>query len=256
MFYEGMSAEVISIRGHGGKDVGAYIARPLGPGPFPGVLFVMHAPGWDEWCWEQTRKFAHHGYMCICPNLFNDFGEGSSDDVAAKARAAGGPADADVVADAEAAIHFLRGLPSSNGKVGVIGPCSGGRQTYLIACKSKEKVDAAVNLWGGGSVMAAKDLNAKRPASPHEMTKDLQCPVLGLFGNDDQNPTAEQVNILEAELKKQHKSYDFHRYDGAGHGFFYYNRPMYRLEPALDGWNKVFAFFEKYLDVKVPAGVR
>jgi len=256
MSYEGMSAEVISIRGHGDKDIGAYIARPLGVGPFPAVMFVMHMPGWDEWCREQTRKLAHHGYICICPNLFADYGDLPADDVAAKTRTAGGVSDADVVADAEAAIHYVRNLPSSNGKVGVIGPCSGGRHAYLIACRSKEKVDAIVNLWGGGSVMTAADLTPKRPVSPHEMTKDLNCPVLGLFGNEDRNPTPEQVDILEAELKNQGKDYEFHRYDGAGHGFMYYDRPMYRLEPALDGWKKVFAFFEKNLDVRVPAGIR
>jgi carboxymethylenebutenolidase len=55
------------------------------------------------------------------------------------------------------------------------------------------------------------------------------------------------VNLHEAELKKHGKTYEFHRYDGAGHGIFYYDRPMYRVEQALDGWKKVFAFFEKHL---------
>jgi carboxymethylenebutenolidase len=256
MSYEGLSAEVIGIQGHGGKTIPAYVARPFGPGPYPGVLFVMHLPGWDEWCKEQTRKFAHHGYVAICPNLFADFGEGAADDVAARARAGGGVADADVVADAEGAIRFLRGLPSCNGKVGVIGPCSGGRHAHVIACQSKEPVDAVVNLWGGRTVQAQADLTPKQPVSPHELSKNLKCPYLGLFGNEDRNPTPEQVNVLETELKKLGKNYEFHRYDGAGHGFFYYDRPMYRLEPALDGWKKVFAFFEKNLDARVPAGAR
>jgi carboxymethylenebutenolidase len=74
------------------------------------------------------------------------------------------------------------------------------------------------------------------------------CPLLGLFGNDDSSPTPEQVNQHEAELKKHAKQYEFHRYDGAGHGFFYYNRPSaYRAEQALDGWQKVFDFFESHL---------
>ena len=68
-----------------------------------------------------------------------------------------------------------------------------------------------------------------------------------LFGNDDQAPTAAQVNQHEEELKKHGKTYEFHRYDGAGHGFFYYDRPAYRQEQAVDGWKKVFAFLEKYL---------
>jgi len=79
------------------------------------------------------------------------------------------------------------------------------------------------------------------------MTKDVSAPVLGLFGNDDQSPTPAQVDQHEAELKRHGKTYEFYRYDGAGHGFFYYNRPSFRAEQAADGWEKVFAFFAKHL---------
>ena len=44
------------------------------------------------------------------------------------------------------------------------------------------------------------------------------------------------------ELKAAGKEYEFHRYDGAGHGFFYHDRPMYRQEQAVDGWNKIWDF--------------
>jgi carboxymethylenebutenolidase len=75
----------------------------------------------------------------------------------------------------------------------------------------------------------------------------LQTPLLGLFGNDDQRPSPADVDKHEQELKKHGKKYEFHRYDGAGHGFFYYDRPAYRQQQAMDGWNKVFAFFENNL---------
>lgn len=95
--------------------------------------------------------------------------------------------------------------------------------------------------------MAPDQLNDKFPVSPLDYTKDLPCPILGIFGNDDQNPTPEQVDQHEAELKKHNKNYEFHRYDDAGHGFFYYHSPAYRQQQAVDGWKKVFAFLEKYL---------
>ena len=91
------------------------------------------------------------------------------------------------------------------------------------------------------------ELNAKTPVAPIDMTKDLSCPLLGLFGNEDRAPSPEQVDQHEAELKKHGKNYEFHRYDGAGHGFFYYHRPMYRVEQTQDGWQKIFAFFGKHL---------
>ena len=90
-------------------------------------------------------------------------------------------------------------------------------------------------------------LNALRPVAPVEMTKDLCCPLLGLFGNDDQNPTMDQVNRLEEKLKACGKDYAFHRYDGAGHAFFNTTRVAYRPEQAADGWAKVMAFYTKHL---------
>jgi carboxymethylenebutenolidase len=58
--YEGMLAETVTFTGDGGDVINAYMARPLGPGPFPGVIVVHHMPGWDESTKEITRRFAHH----------------------------------------------------------------------------------------------------------------------------------------------------------------------------------------------------
>ena len=243
---DGMTAAVTKIKGANGDEIHAYTARPEGKGPFPGVVLIHHIPGWDEIYREFTRRFAQHGYNAICPDLYCRSGHGKPDDVTAKVRADGGVADAQVVDDLVAGAKWLRALPTSNGMVGIIGTCSGGRHAMVVGAKSKD-FNAIADLWGGGVVMEQKDLTPKRPVAPIDMTKDVSAPVLGLFGNDDQSPTPAQVDQHEAELKKQGKQYEFHRYDGAGHGFFYYHRPGYRAEAATDGWEKVFAFFAKHL---------
>jgi carboxymethylenebutenolidase len=245
MAYEGMIAETLLVPGDKGELISAYVARPLGPGPYPGVLLFHHAPGWDEWYRETTRKFAHHGYAAISPNLYHRAGEGRSDDVAAKVRAEGGVPDAQVIGDAEGSVRWLRAQPWLNGKVAAFGTCSGGRHAFLYACHTKS-IDAVCDLWGGRVVMSKEELNPKQPTAPIDFTKNLACPLLGLFGNEDRAPTPEQVNQHEAELKKYGKTYEFHRYDGAGHGIFYYDRPMYRVEQALDGWQKLWAFLKKH----------
>jgi carboxymethylenebutenolidase len=242
-----MLAETVTIRGDGGDDVSAYYARPLGAGPFPGVVVIHHMPGWDQWTREVVRKFAQNGYAAISHHLYSRMGPGSPDDVAARARAAGGVADAQVVGDVAGAAHFLRSQAYANGKVGVIGFCSGGRHTYLVAC-SLPHVDAAVDCWGGGVIVDdPAQLSEKRPVAPIDLTENLNCPLLGIFGNEDHSPTPDQVNRTEDVLKRLGKDYEFHRYDGAGHGFFAVDRPAYRQEQAVDGWKQVFAFYGKHL---------
>jgi carboxymethylenebutenolidase len=245
--YEGMLAETVTLPGFHGDVINAYLARPLGPGPFPGIVLIHHMPGWDELYREFTRKFAHHGYVALSPNLYFRDGHGTPEDVAVKVRGAGGVSDDQVVGDVEGAVRLLRSLPVLNGKVGVFGTCSGGRHTYLAAGRLKGAFNAAVDCWGARVVMTKEELTPRQPVAPIDYTADLTCPVLGLFGNEDRSPTPEQVNQIEAELKKHGKTYEFHRYPNAGHGFFYYDKASYRQEQAVDGWQKLFAFLDKYL---------
>jgi carboxymethylenebutenolidase len=244
--YESLLAETITIRGYQGQEINAYFARPLGAGPFAGLVLAHHMPGWDEWYKEVTLRFARQGYATLCPNLYFRAGHGTPEDVAAKARAAGGVPDDQAVGDLEGAARFLLALPTASGKVGIFGTCSGGRHAYLTACRVP-LFAAVIDCWGGRVVMTDEDLTPNQPVAPLSFTKDLACPVLGLFGNEDQGPTPEQVDRHEQELKQYGKTYEFYRYAGAGHGFFYQHRPAYRQEQATDGWNKVFAFLEKYL---------
>ncbi len=246
MAYEGMIAETVMINGHQGEPISAYVARPLGPGPFPGMVLIHHLPGWGEYYREKARKFAHHGYATISHNLYHRVGEGSADDVAAKARAEGGVADDQMIGDTEGATRWLKSQVWSSGKAAVLGSCSGGRQAFLYSCKT-DSIDACIELWGGRVVQAEDDRPEKQPVQPIDFTADLSCPLLGIFGNEDRAPSPEQVDQHEAALQAAGKDYEFHRYDGAGHGFFYYHRPMYRVDQALDAWDKIFAFLDTHV---------
>ena len=217
--YEGMLAETTTIHGASGDVINAYFARPLGAGPFPGMVLIHHLPGWDEWYREATRKFAHHGYLAISPNLYFRDGHGTPEDVAAKVRGEGGVPDDQAVGDVEGAMRYLRSLPYLNGKVGVFGTCSGGRHAFLSACQV-QGFDAAIECWGGNVVMPPENLTSKQPVAPIDCTQDLTCPLLGLFGEEDKSPTPEQVSQHEQELKNNNKTYEFHMYPGAGHGCF------------------------------------
>jgi carboxymethylenebutenolidase len=242
--YEGMRAETVTMQGYNNDQVRAYYSRPLGDGPYPGIILIPHMPGWDEMNREVARRFTQHGYVVICSDIYGRFGQGLPADAATKAREMGGVYDDSVVGDCEGALSYLTSQSYSNGKVGVIGMCSGGRHSFLAACKI-DGLSAAVDCWGGGVVGGAA--SPAQPVAPIDYTADLKVPLLGIFGNDDRSPSPEQVNQLEAELKKFGKDYVFHRYDGAGHAFWSYDRDAYRPVAAMDSWNKVFEFFGKHL---------
>ncbi len=244
--YEGMLAETVSMAGHNGDSIHAYFSRPLGEGPYPGIILIPHMPGWDEFYRETTRRFAHHGYLTLCPDIYCRFGHGTPEEIAAKAREAGGVSDDSVMGDCEGALRHLKSLPYSSGRVGVIGTCSGGRHAFLAACKVSG-LNAAVDCWGGRVVASKEKLTPAQPVAPIDYTDQLGCPLLGIFGNDDQSPPPEEVDIHEAALKQHGKAYEFHRYDGAGHGFWYYHTERYRPRQAMDSWEKVFEFFGKHL---------
>lgn len=245
--YEGMLAETTAIVGHGGDTVLAYAARPFGAGPFPGVVLFHHRPGWDEWYREATRRFAHHGYLAISPDLYSRVGQGEPDDVAAMARATGRPTDEEAVADGQAAVALLRSLPTATGRVALFGTCSGARHAFLTACLTPD-VDAVVDCWGGGIVAGKDDLTDAQPVAPVDLVANLPCPLLGLYGNEDQRPSPAHVDSLQSALRQHGKEHEMHRYDDAGHGFFYYDRPSaYRAAPAVQGWQLIWDFLDRNL---------
>ena len=244
--YDAMQAETISIAGDNGDQIKAYFARPMGAGPYPGVVVIHHGPGWDEWSTEVTRKFAAHGYLAVCPHLYHRAGPDlSADDAAAAARASGGTPDQQFLGDAAGALAFLRGLDNSNSKVGTIGFCSGGRQSFLAACSLN--LDAAVDCYGA-CVVNPPPPNISYNLTPCvERTDRLSCPLLGLFGEEDKMPAPAETAELAKVLEKYGKTYEFHTYPGAGHSFFATDRPAYRVEAANDGWAQILRWFGQYL---------
>ena len=243
---DSLTATTIRIDGAGGDEIEAYLARPEGDDRRGGVVVIHHMPGYDRATKEIVRRFAELGYDAICPNLYWREAPGADPaDAAATARAQGGVPDARLLGDVGGAAAYLRSLPSSNGKVGVIGYCSGGRQSVLAACNLD--LDAAVDCYGAFVTGTPPAEHPLQVSNLVDQLPNLRCPVLGLFGNEDKSPSPAHVDELEAILKELGKSYEFHRYDGAGHGFFSPDRPSYRVAAANDGWERISDFFAQNL---------
>jgi carboxymethylenebutenolidase len=246
MPYDAIIAESIMITGAYGDHIEAYVARSLDAAPRGGVVVIHHMPGYDLATKEITRRFATMGYNAICPNLYHREAPGAApDDAAATARANGGVPDERLVGDVAGAATYLRELTNSNGKIGTIGYCSGGRQSFLAACSLE--IDAAVDCYGAFIVGNPPEGMPLKVGPIVHLAPNLSCPLLGLFGDEDQYPSPEQVKELAAALDAAGKSYDFTSYPNAGHAFFATDRPSYRPEAANAGWEKIAQFYGKYL---------
>jgi len=243
---DALLAETIMITAGNGDEIQAYSARALDPAPRGGVVVIHHLPGYDDGTKEIARRFAYHGYNAIVPNLYWRQAPGASpDDAAATARAQGGIPDEQLVNDVAGGIAYLKGLDNSNGKVGTIGYCSGGRQSFLAAVSLD--LDAAVDCYGAFVTGTLPEGFPLKVTTLVDKTPSLSCPLLGLFGAEDAHPSQAEVAELEEALKANGKTYEFHSYENAGHAFFSVNRPAYRVEAANDGWEKIFAFYGQYL---------
>ncbi|ORA07857.1 dienelactone hydrolase family protein [Mycobacterium arosiense] len=243
---DAIRAETVTITGHGGDEIEAYQAVPLAQGSRGGVVWIHHMPGYDRETKEFVRRLAVSGFNAVAPNLYSREAPGAEpDDAAAAARAAGGVPDERLVGDVAGAVGHLRSLAGANGKFGVIGHCSGGRHAYLAACSLP--FDAAVDCYGAFIVEDPPEGMPKTMKPILDLAGNLSCPMLGLFGLDDRFPAPAAVATLDAELTKLDKAHEFHSYEGAGHSFFSVDRPAYRPEAAVDGWQRIDQFFATYL---------
>jgi carboxymethylenebutenolidase len=117
----------------------------------------------------------------------------------------------------------------------------------VLAASRLKSLDAAVDCWGGRVIATPDQLTERQPVAPFDLTADLAAPLLGIFGAEDRSPSPEDVARHEEELKRHGKTYEFHTYDGAGHGFFATDRPGYRPVQATEAWGEVWKWFDRHL---------
>jgi carboxymethylenebutenolidase len=243
---DSLCAETVMIGGHDGDEIEAYLARPTDQGSRGGVVVIHHLPGYDRGTKEIARRFAEMGYDAICPNLYWREAPGAApDDAAATARAQGGVSDEQLIGDVAGAAAYLRSLATSNGTVGVIGYCSGGRQAVLAACNVD--LDAAVDCYGAFVIGTPPEGFPLKVSGLVDQLPNLRAPLLGLFGKEDSHPSPDEVAKLDEILTANDKRHEFHSYEDAGHAFFAVNRPAYRVAAANDGWERIAEFFGTHL---------
>lgn len=230
-----------------GGDMKAYLARPKTGGPYPAVIVWMEIFGVNAHIRDVTERVAREGYVALAPNFFHrtapdiEVGYDEAGMAAGIAQMQKLHADS-MIADARAALAFLRARPDTTAKAGVMGFCIGGHMTYLTAAETD--VAAAASFYGGG--IAAPQGPGGQP-SPIHRTNKIKGRILCFFGGKDAMIPQAQVAAIRSALEEHSIRHEIVVYDAADHGFFCDQRATYHEASAKDAWERVKRFFAEEL---------
>ena len=225
----------------GGKEMRVYVGVPDNPGPHPGVVIAQHAGGVDEQMQDVVHRLHREGYVVAAPELFHRQPPTGYEPL----QRIGLLKDVEILEDLAATIAKVK-ASGGTGPIGVMGFCMGGRVAYMAAGAIPE-LKAAVVFYGGSIMKALGDGPTPGP-TPLERTANINCPVLGLFGQDDTNPSPADTAKIAEELTKHNKWFEFHTYRDSGHAFENFSNPdRYRARAARAAWGEALAFLEQQL---------
>ena len=239
---EGLTAGEVKVPVADG-EIPAYRAMPAKGGPFAVVLVVQEIFGVHEHIKDVCRRFAKEGYCAIAPELYARQGDVSklTDYREIFAQVVSKVPDAQVMSDLDAAVAWAaRSGIGDAARVGVTGFCWGGRITWLYAAHSP-KLKAGVAWYG----RLAGEPTQLQPKYPLDLAAELQAPVLGLYGGQDQGIPLADVEKMRAALAAAKEPSEIVVFPDAPHGFHADYRPSYRAAEAKDGWERCLAWFRR-----------
>jgi carboxymethylenebutenolidase len=226
----------------------AYVASPDGAGPFPGAVVAFHKDGIDDFTRWVVDDLAKNGYSAIAPNSYHVMPPGESIE-----RRREFLADEQITLDFKAAADWLVSDGGADaGRLAILGHCMGGRNTWVGLVSLPDVFRCGCAFYSGN---AFGQVGTVSP--PAERFASIEAPVAGFFGNDDRNPSPEDVDRMDRILTELGKEHEFHRYDGAGHAFMGASPDKFREHAARDAWTKALAFMARHVGGNAPevAGV-
>ena len=223
-----------------GRTMGTFVASPEGSGPFPAMVVIQHATGVDRFIEETAQRFADEGYVAVAPNLYHRQDPNSGESGSERRQKL---LDKEVIADVNAAVDYINASSSANDRIGIIGFCMGGRVAYLMPAVNTA-FKAGVACYGGNTKAAW----GEGGRTPFDLLAEVGCPILGFFGEDDGNPSPQDMKEMDERLSQHGKPHEFHSYPNAGHAYMdYTNEQTYREQAATASWPIALEFLARQL---------
>jgi carboxymethylenebutenolidase len=215
----------------------AFVATPAS-GSGPGILLLHEIFGVTEYIRRRARDLAALGYVVLVPHLYwrlapslevaEDTQEGLQEAFGFMQRLD----EPQAVEDAADALAYLRSMPSTGGRAGVLGFCLGGRLAYKVAAAAAP--DVAVSYYGSGIGQLL------------DQAGQIGMPILFHFGSSDQFlPVAEAEQITAAF--SSHTDAEVRMHDGGGHAFDNPSPMWHHAGSSAEAWPQTSTFLEHHL---------
>lgn len=223
----------------GGQEMAMYGNLPESAAPSAAIVVIQHAGGVDTFTRAMVDQLAAAGYAAVAPDLYHRL-DAALDPTTKRQQLK----DKEIIADVNAAVDFLCDHPNIDAqRLGITGFCMGGRVVYLMAA-ANPRFKAAVAYYGGNIMVPW----GEGVEAPFAHTCEINCPLMFHFGEEDSNPSLEDMRKLDEELKRCDKEHEFHTYPDAGHAFMDFTNPQrYREAPAKASWPRTLDFFARHL---------
>ena len=222
-----------------GQPMRVCLSLPSDGGAHPVIIVICHGAGLDAFGEDVCDRLAESGLVTAAPDVFHRQ-LGVTDSAVKRAHMI----DGQIVADIDITISLLQNKNIINPeRVGILGHCMGGRMSLLGACADRRN-QACVDFYGGNCMVS---WDGDDP-TPFEPIGDIYCPVLGLFGNEDENPSPDDFDRISAEKTRCGITHEFHRYHDAGRAFQnFLSDKRYRSKSSADARNKTLTFLSHRL---------
>ncbi len=221
-----------------GREMATYVATAQrAKSGAPWVAVAQHAGGVDRFVQGMCDRLAADGFSAAAPNLYHRQEPTDADAFAKMANLR----DEQILTDFAATVDWIESRTAGE-QVGLVGFCMGGRVAYLVPSADR-RIAASVSYYEGNTRVAWGD----GPA-PFERLAEIRCPILGLFGEEDRNPTPDDRDAIDQRLSEHRVPHEFHSFANAGHAYMDFTRPERHSQETADAsWPLTIAFLEQHI---------
>jgi len=196
---KGLDAGMTKVKVADG-EMPAYYAKPSGATNPPIILVCMEIFGLLEWVKDVTRRLGHAGAFAVAPDYYFRAGTDLTQitEMPKLFPIVNAKKDTELFSDLDATVAWAKSQGGDANRLGIIGFCRGGRDTWLYA-EHNPHLKAAV-AWYGPVTGATSPI---QPHTPLELAAELKCPLLELYGGKDESIQPEDVNAAAAKAKAE-----------------------------------------------------